>query len=139
MIFSFKTFFLLHQISGSRFNLADLSRSTCSCFISWCKNKGSATIHSLKNVLTFFQKNCHLFRLWMCKPGKWHVEMNWIRSWHLIILPWPKRPKPIFTLSETGSPARPIFRVISNNQTFILSPLRPDTCLLVGSCNTLLS
>ena len=34
IIFSFKTFRVL-QILGSRFNLADLSRTICSCYESW--------------------------------------------------------------------------------------------------------
>ena len=33
IIFSFKTFVLLLQNLGSRFNLADLSRTMCSCFL----------------------------------------------------------------------------------------------------------
>ena len=31
-MFSFKTFQFLPQILGSRLNLADLSRTTCSCY-----------------------------------------------------------------------------------------------------------
>ena len=100
----FKTFFLLLQIWGSRFNLADLSISKCSCFFTCCAFfcgwesnvwafkcifQVSSTFEQGEVFLTWrsiferfwvgrsIESNFHSWSSWMCRAGGTPLAPAW--------------------------------------------------------------